>query len=1050
MPVTPPAGRLPQTSLPSEGGASVPAGWAKGIGGPEAELDAARERLQLAIDAAELGTFDLDLVTGSMPIRSLRHDQMFGYETLQPEWGQATAERHVLEEDRPIFLQAYERALLTGRLAVEVRIRWPDGSIHWISKVGRTYCDAAGRPVRLAGVVADITERKRTEAALRESEERLRLALALGAIGVFEQDLVTGHLTWNEEEFRIYGIDPSAFEARYETWRSRLLTDDLAAVDATFAEAIAKRTPRVSTAFRIRRPSGEIRTLHAMVSISYAEDGTPLRFIGVNVDVTERVKAVENLRQSEERFRVLAQSTREGVVIHDGTRIVEANDAFLDMFGYARRSDVIGRQFLDVIAPSARAGVLARARAGSTVPYESIGLRADGTTFPVEFQGRDMMYLGRSARVGVMRDLTAQRRAEAALRESEERLRLAQEAAGVGMWDFDLRRGVSVCSETYCRIFGLDPTSQGHCSFEAWLAQVHAEDRERVGVAASAAFTAGTYECEYRILRPDGTVRWISARGTTKFDAAGVPERFIGLCTDITALRESELRLRLAIEGTGFATWDFDIPSGTAVWSANHFTAFGYPPDPAGRSSFAMWRDRIHPEDWPAVQKVRETASPVAPFRMLYRIRRADDGEERWMETTGRVIETGPEGRPRRTIGITLDVTERQRLEADLRQGQKLQALGQLAGGVAHDFNNVLQAVMGGVRLVEKHAAEPEAVRRYAAQLLQSVERGAAITRRLLVLARRSDLDPQRLDVPAMFEGLKAVLGPTLGPALAIRIEIEPGLPPLLADKAQLETTLINLAANARDAMPQGGTLTLAACVAAPLSAAQDDEKQWIRLSVRDTGTGMDAATLARVAEPFFSTKPPEQGTGLGVPMAKAFAEQSGGYFAVESAPGRGTVASLWLPQAESGPGPDGRRSEVAEEEAAQRASLRVLVVDDDTAVLETIAADLRVAGAMVFTASSGAEALARLTGDPLVDAVVVDLAMPGMDGLSLIRKVRESRPRLPAVLLTGYAGEVERLLAAGSEGGPFALLAKPSSGDQVADTLAALVADRLAEDAAR
>ena len=656
--------------------------------------------------------------------------------------------------------------------------------------------------------------------------------------------------------------------------------------------------------------------------------------------------------------------------------------------------------------------------------------------------------MGRPARVAVVRDLTAQRRAEAALRESEERLRLAQEAAGVGMWDFDIRGGMSICSESYCRIFGLDPAGLGHRSYEEWLAQVHPEDRERVGTASSAAFELGTYDCEYRIVRRDGAVRWLSARGTTKFDAQGEPERFLGLIIDITALRESELRLRLAIEGTGFATWDHDISTGTVVWSPNHFAAFGYPPDPSGRSSFAMWRDRIHPEDWPVVQKVREAASTKAPFRMLYRIHRADDGEERWMETVGRVIDTGPDGRPRRNIGITMDVTERQRLEAEMRQGQKLQALGQLAGGVAHDFNNVLQAVMGGVRMIEKHADEPDAVRRYATQLLQSVERGAAITRRLLVLARRTDLHPEEIDVPALFGELSALLVPTLGAAFTVRMEIEPGLPPLLADKAQLEAALINLATNARDAMPEGGTLTIAAALGAPGGVTDRGPGRWIKLSVSDTGTGMDEATLARVTEPFFSTKAAGKGTGLGVPLAKGFAEQSGGHFAIESAPGRGTVASLWLPRAEAGPPAATVRPDVAEE-AAPRRALRVLVVDDDAAVLETVAAELGVAGSTVLAAGSGAEALARLEGDPQIDAVVADLAMPGMDGLSFIRKAREMRPRLPAALLTGHVGDAEALLAAGSDAGPFALLAKPTSGDQIADTLAALVADRMAEQTA-
>jgi CheY-like chemotaxis protein len=377
-------------------------------------------------------------------------------------------------------------------------------------------------------------------------------------------------------------------------------------------------------------------------------------------------------------------------------------------------------------------------------------------------------------------------------------------------------------------------------------------------------------------------------------------------------------------------------------------------------------------------------------------------------------------------------------MESDLRQGQKLQALGELAGGIAHDFNNVLQAVMGGMRLIEKHANEPSALRRYAGQIMSSVERGAAITQRLLLLARRSDLTPQAVRVAALFDELKAVLGPTLGPTVTVRTDVPPGLPAALADKAQLETALINLATNARDAMPAGGTVMLSA-TAEPQGLGGGP---WIRISVRDTGVGMDAATLARATEPFFSTKPPGKGTGLGVPMAKGFAEQSGGHLAIESEPGRGTTVTLWLPQA------------AAEDEAetpevkppppgSERRPLRLLLVDDDAAVLATLSAELAAGGSTVLTAESGEEAIARLERGAVVDALVTDLSMPGMDGLTVIREARGRVPGLPAVLLTGYPGDPAQLLAAGRETGPFALLSKPSTGDRIAEALATITQGR-------
>jgi PAS domain S-box-containing protein len=263
-------------------------------GSPGAAPDpaATQERLQLAVDAAQLGTWDLDLTTG-ISVRSRRHDQLFGYEALQPHWDEAAAERNLLPEDRLLLRTAFARARLTGHLAADLRVRWPDGGIHWISLVGRTCYDPSGRPVRIAGVVSDISERKRAELALVETGERLQLAQALGGMGVFEHDLVTGSLSWSEEQFRIYGVSAGEFSVTQDAWRDLLLPEDLARVEALFAEAVSARRPRLTTAFRIRRPGGEVRTVHSMLSVSYAADGAPQRVSGVNVDVTDRLRAVE-------------------------------------------------------------------------------------------------------------------------------------------------------------------------------------------------------------------------------------------------------------------------------------------------------------------------------------------------------------------------------------------------------------------------------------------------------------------------------------------------------------------------------------------------------------------------------------------------------------------------------------------------------------------------------------------------------------------------------------------------------------------------------------
>jgi signal transduction histidine kinase/DNA-binding response OmpR family regulator len=349
------------------------------------------------------------------------------------------------------------------------------------------------------------------------------------------------------------------------------------------------------------------------------------------------------------------------------------------------------------------------------------------------------------------------------------------------------------------------------------------------------------------------------------------------------------------------------------------------------------------------------------------------------------------------------EVAARQQAQERLAHSQRMEALGQLAGGIAHDFNNVLQAVSGGLTLIEKRAQDAH-VRRLAHMAGEATARGSAITGRLLSFARRGELRATSVELLPLLENLREMLIPTLGTAIAIRLEVPAKAPPLFADKALLETVLVNLAINARDAMPDGGTLTISVAPGrvdrthpqAPGLASGS----YLRIRVADTGKGMNAAILSRASEPFFTTKGVGQGTGLGLAMARGFAQQSGGDFLIESAPGRGTTVTLWFPEA------DGARTPESSEmpEISATAPARVLVADDDPMVREVLAWQLIAHGYRVTQVSDGLAALAELESGNIPDLLVTDFAMPGMNGLLLIEEARRHQPRLPALLLTGYA----------------------------------------------
>lgn len=394
------------------------------------------------------------------------------------------------------------------------------------------------------------------------------------------------------------------------------------------------------------------------------------------------------------------------------------------------------------------------------------------------------------------------------------------------------------------------------------------------------------------------------------------------------------------------------------------------------------------------------------------------------------------------------DITARKANEAALMaartraaHAERMQVLGQLAGGIAHDFNNILQAVQGGASLIVKRAADPDSVGRFGRMILDVTERGTSITRRLLAFARRGELRAEPVEVADLLAGLRDVLSHTLGSPVAVGLRLADDLPPLLADKGQLETVLVNLATNARDAMPDGGTLTFIATDevlergVGPTADLQPG--RYVGITVCDTGTGMDETTLARAQEPFFSTKPAGQGTGLGLSMAKGFAEQSGGALWIESAPGRGTSVHLWLP-ATTRTVSDGE-SRLAGSAGADAAKC-ILVVDDEAMVRETLAMSLRDAGYRVLIAANGQDALEIIDSECGIDVLVTDLSMPGMDGLALIRNARTHDPDLPAILLTGYAGHGAQLAVGGSLNGAFTLMRKPVTEAQLIDRIEALL----------
>jgi PAS domain S-box-containing protein len=548
------------------------------------------------------------------------------------------------------------------------------------------------------------------------------------------------------------------------------------------------------------------------------------------------------------------------------------------------------------------------------------------------------------------------------------------------------------------------------------------EDRQ-AGLPERALSTAeqeGKFESQGWRVRKDGTRFWAHVVVDPIRDASQRIVGFAMVTRDLSerkaaeaVLRESEEQFRILVQSvTDYAIYMIDPAGRISSWNLGAQRIKGYRPDEIIGEHFS----RFYTEEDRAANEPRralETAARKGAFEKEgWRVRK--DGTRFWASIVINPIRDN-NGHLLGFAKVTRDITERRAAQQALDeareallQSQKLEAIGQLTGGIAHDFNNLLTAIIGSLELLRKRQSTvDQRASRLLDNAIQGAQRGIALTQRMLAFARKQELTLESIDAASLVRGMSDLLQQSIGPAVTIEVRFPTGLDAIRADANQLELALLNLVVNARDAMPNGGVITIAARPEIVGEGNQHRLKpgRYVCLSVTDTGEGMDAATLARAMEPFFTTKGVGKGTGLGLPMIQGLAQQSGGTLALKSTPGMGTTAELWLPTAEpaSGAAASNARAPTVEPELAIHA-LRILAVDDDPLVLLNTVAILEDLGHQILEATSGAQALDILRREKAIDLVITDQVMPHMTGVELARAIKAEWPDLPILLATGYA----------------------------------------------
>ncbi|QAY86270.1 hybrid sensor histidine kinase/response regulator [Pseudomonas arsenicoxydans] len=558
------------------------------------------------------------------------------------------------------------------------------------------------------------------------------------------------------------------------------------------------------------------------------------------------------------------------------------------------------------------------------------------------------------------------------------------------------------------------------------FSRFYTEEDRLAGLPQRALDTAigeGRFEGEGWRVRKDGTHFWSHVVIDPIIDPSGKLLGFAKITRDLTdrkmaeeTLKQSEQQFRLLVQSvTDYAIYTLSPDGRVTNWNLGAQRIKGYRPEEIIGQHFSLF---YTPEDRAAgePQRALEIATREKRFEnKAWRVRK--DGT-RFM---AHVVVDPIWGETGTLLGfakITRDITEatqaQQALEQTreaLFQAQKMQAIGQLSGGIAHDFNNLLTVILGNLEIVRKRVGDDPKVTRLLDNATQGAMRGVSLTQRMLAFARRQELKSESVDLPGLVQGITGLLRSSLGPSVTLETRYAPGLVPVMADLNQLELAVLNLATNARDAMPKGGKIVISAKTGdahdqSTLHLASGD---YVCLSVSDSGEGMDAATLASAKDPFFTTKGIGKGTGLGLSMVHGFIEQLGGRFILKSQKDVGTTAELWIPAATA--------ASVAKPviESAQPPpveQLCVLVVDDDSLVLTSTVLLLEDLGHRVISATSGAQALEQFDNEQHIDLLITDMAMPKMNGAQLAQAIRFFKPGLPIILATGYAERLEGFAA--------------------------------------
>ncbi len=766
-------------------------------------------------------------------------------------------------------------------------------------------------------------------------------------------------------------------------------------------------------------------------------------------EIDERRRAGVELRESEEKYRTILESMDEGYFEVDlAGNFIFFNDALVRIAGY-RRDELLGMNNQDYTTPETAkemyqifSKIYRTGKPAEIVDYEifrkdgslrvlemSASLMRDSTGVPIGFRG-------------LARDVTERKRAEEALRESEERFREMADNVREVFWLYDwVEQKVVYVSPAYEKIWGRSIQDLYH-RYGEWANSIYPDDRDHARESfARIVQTGGGEPREYRIIRPDGTVRWVSDRGVAIKDEDGQVKRIAGIAEDVTerkqaeeALRESKERYRTVLEANPDPVVVYDIEGRVLYFNPAFTRVFGWPlEERLGRKMDIF----VPEENWSETQMMIGRVLAGESFSGVETRRYTKDGNIIPVSVSGAIYRDGA-GNPVGSVINLRDISQQKKLEAQLQQAQKMEAVGTLAGGIAHDFNNLLQAIQGYTELLLMRTEEGEQGWRELQEVIRAAKRGGELTQQLLTFSRKVESKRRPLCLNQEVKELRELLGRTIPKMIEVKLQLSDSLQMINADSVQLKQLLMNLAVNAKDAMPDGGTL----CILTE-NVTLDQEfcrkyaevkpGDYVQFTISDTGHGMDKETLEHIFDPFYTTKEIGKGTGLGLAIVYGIIKNHEGYIMCYSQPQEGTTFKIYLPVLRQEMGIKDTVDTQESRVPFKGGNETILLVDDEEFIRQLGVDVLRRAGYKVLTAAEGESALElyrREQGG--IDLVILDLIMPGMGGSKCLEELLKLDPQAQVLIASGYSpdGPTKGVLETGASG----IISKPYDTRQLLD----------------